>query len=263
MSPTPWHGPHGLGRGCASAVGPPFAPFRHRAFFWLWLGVVISQRRVVGADRRCAVAVRERPERGHHRPAGADREHAADDAAGAAGRRAGRRLRPALDDVRRSRSTSSSVAVLLAVLTAAGLMPPALLLAFTFAVGAGQAMLSPTWQSLITELVPRERVRRRDPARHGQRQRRPGRRPGDGRLRHRALGCPTGLRADRRHRRLSWRSSCSPGGAPRPRTASGSGSCRRWWPAAATSGTSRWSGRSCCASPPSSCPPARCGRCCR
>ena len=50
------------------------------------------------------------------------------------------------------------VATLLAVLTAVGMMPPALLLAFTFAVGAGQAMLSPTWQSLITELVPREEL---------------------------------------------------------------------------------------------------------
>ena len=35
-------------------------------------------------------------------------------------------------------------------------MSPALLLAFTFAVGAGMAMLSPTWQAIITELVPRE-----------------------------------------------------------------------------------------------------------
>src|SRR3712207_2521813 len=34
-------------------------------------------------------------------------------------------------------------------------MPPALLLTFTFAIGAGQAVLSPTWQALITELVPR------------------------------------------------------------------------------------------------------------
>ena len=46
-------------------------------------------------------------------------------------------------------------AVLLAVLTAAGMMPPALLLAFTFAIGAGMAVLSPTWQAMITELVPR------------------------------------------------------------------------------------------------------------
>jgi len=50
------------------------------------------------------------------------------------------------------------MAVLLAVLTALGLMPPALLLGFTFAIGAGQAMLSPTWQSLITELVPRREL---------------------------------------------------------------------------------------------------------
>jgi Na+/H+-dicarboxylate symporter len=47
------------------------------------------------------------------------------------------------------------VAALLAGLTAAGLMPPALLLTFTFAAGAGQAMLSPTWRVPITELVPR------------------------------------------------------------------------------------------------------------
>jgi MFS family permease len=49
-------------------------------------------------------------------------------------------------------------AALLAVLTAAGMMPPALLLAFTFAIGAGQALLSPTWQAMITELVPRNEL---------------------------------------------------------------------------------------------------------
>jgi len=51
-----------------------------------------------------------------------------------------------------------TVAVLLTVLTALGLMPAALLLVFTFAVGAGQAMLSPTWQALISELVPRSEL---------------------------------------------------------------------------------------------------------
>ena len=50
------------------------------------------------------------------------------------------------------------VAVLLTVLTAAGLMPPALLLTFTFAIGAGQAVLATTWQALITELVPRNEL---------------------------------------------------------------------------------------------------------
>jgi MFS family permease len=44
------------------------------------------------------------------------------------------------------------------VLTALGMMPPALLLTFTFAIGAGQAMLSPTGQALITELVPRNEL---------------------------------------------------------------------------------------------------------
>ena len=48
-----------------------------------------------------------------------------------------------------------AVSALLAVLTAIGMMPPALLSAFTFAVGAGQAMLQPPWQALNTELVPR------------------------------------------------------------------------------------------------------------
>jgi len=51
-----------------------------------------------------------------------------------------------------------TVAILLTVLTAIGLMPPALMLAFTFAVGVGTAMLSPTWQAMITEQVPRTHI---------------------------------------------------------------------------------------------------------
>ena len=51
------------------------------------------------------------------------------------------------------------VAVLLAVLTAAGQMPPALLLAFTFALGAGAAVQIPAWQAMIPELVPRTQLR--------------------------------------------------------------------------------------------------------
>jgi MFS family permease len=50
------------------------------------------------------------------------------------------------------------VAVLLAVLTALQLMPPVLLLVFVFAAGAGMAVTAPTWQSLISELVPREEL---------------------------------------------------------------------------------------------------------
>ncbi len=133
----------------------PFAPFRHRAFFWLWLGVVVasigSWGQTVGAqwlfvnDPNAATIVplvqtaSTLPMMLLALPAGV--------------------LADAFD--RRwmlvvIQGYFIAVSALLAVLTAAGRMPPALLLSFTFAVGAGQAMLSPTWQSLITELVPRE-----------------------------------------------------------------------------------------------------------
>lgn len=48
---------------------------------------------------------------------------------------------------------------LLAALTFAGLMTPALLLVFTFAIGMGMALQIPTWQSLMPELVPRGQLR--------------------------------------------------------------------------------------------------------
>jgi MFS family permease len=47
------------------------------------------------------------------------------------------------------------VSGLLAVLTAIGQVAPLLLLAFTFAIGMGNAVMVSTWQPLITELVPR------------------------------------------------------------------------------------------------------------
>jgi MFS family permease len=135
----------------------PWAPFRRRAFFWLWLGVVISSvgtwAQTVGAqwlfvhDPNAATIVTlvqtasTLPMMLLALPAGV--------------------LADAFD--RRWLLFGVQiyfivVAVLLAVLTAAGMMPPALLLTFTFAIGAGQAMLSPTWQALITELVPRNEL---------------------------------------------------------------------------------------------------------
>jgi MFS family permease len=132
----------------------PWAPFRHRAFFWLWLGVVVSSvgmwAQTVGAqwlfvhDPNAATIVTlvqtasTLPMMLLALPAGV--------------------LADAFD--RRWLLFGVQiyfivVAVLLAVLTAAGMMPPALLLTFTFAVGAGAAVLNPAWQSLITELVPR------------------------------------------------------------------------------------------------------------
>jgi len=51
------------------------------------------------------------------------------------------------------------VAILLTVLTGAGLMPPALLLALTFALGVGAAVQIPAWQAMMPELVPRTQLR--------------------------------------------------------------------------------------------------------
>ena len=141
----------------AEEVMSPWAPFRHRAFLWLWLGVVVSSvgmwAQTVGAqwlfvhDPNAATIVTlvqtasTLPMMLLALPAGV--------------------LADAFD--RRSlllgvQAYFILVALLLAVLTAAGLMPPALLLAFTFAIGAGGAVLSPTWQALITELVPRDKL---------------------------------------------------------------------------------------------------------
>jgi MFS family permease len=52
----------------------------------------------------------------------------------------------------------AAVGVLLTVLTAAGRMPPALLLTLTFALGVGQALTIPAWQAVIPGLVPRAQL---------------------------------------------------------------------------------------------------------
>jgi len=93
-----------------------------------------------------------------------------------------------------------TVSTLLAVLTALGMMPPALLLTFTFAVGAGQAMLSPTWQAMITELVPRSEFAAATRLDMVSVNGSPSGRSGDRRVRHRRLGRPASLRAQRGHR---------------------------------------------------------------
>lgn len=51
------------------------------------------------------------------------------------------------------------VALALTLLTAAGRMPPALLLTLTFAFGVGQALTLPAWAAIIPDLVPRELLR--------------------------------------------------------------------------------------------------------
>ncbi|MEU8657397.1 MFS transporter [Actinoplanes philippinensis] len=52
----------------------------------------------------------------------------------------------------------SCVAATLAALAALDLVRPPLLLIFTFLLGAGQALTLPSWQAVIPEIVPRERL---------------------------------------------------------------------------------------------------------
>lgn len=47
-------------------------------------------------------------------------------------------------------------ATILAALTAAGVMTPWLLLAFTFVFGTGAAFIAPAWQAIVPQLVPRD-----------------------------------------------------------------------------------------------------------
>src|SRR6202040_3474567 len=53
-------------------------------------------------------------------------------------------------------SWMAAVALLLAVLTIAGLMSPWLLLALTFALSAGDAFETPTWRAILPELVSKD-----------------------------------------------------------------------------------------------------------
>ena len=52
-----------------------------------------------------------------------------------------------------------AVLVLLTILTASGMMTPALLLLFTFAIGVLAAAAAPAWQAIVPELVPRDELR--------------------------------------------------------------------------------------------------------
>ena len=146
------------GSGSAAADSPAWAPLRQPAFRWLWLGVLISsigtwmhtvgaQWLLVDAPNAAALvalvqAATTLPMMLLALPGGV--------------------LADAFD--RRwllftVQAYFFIVGILLAALTAAGQMPPALLLAFTFALGAGVAVQLPGWGATIPELVPRAQLR--------------------------------------------------------------------------------------------------------
>jgi predicted MFS family arabinose efflux permease/quinol monooxygenase YgiN len=141
-----------------SLEASPWAPLRQRVFAWLWVGVLISgmgtwmqtlgaQWLLIDAPNAAAVvalvqAANTLPVMLLALPAGViadsfDR----------------RWLLFAVQ------AYFLVTGVLLFALTVAGLMPPALLLAFTFLLGAGAAVQLPAWQASTPELVPRPQIR--------------------------------------------------------------------------------------------------------
>jgi MFS family permease len=135
-----------------------WAPFRHRAFRWLWLGMLISTigtwMQMVGAQwllvdaPNAAVLV--------------SLVQAANTLPVMLLALPGGVLADSFDRrwlLLTVQGYFFAVASLLVVLTVAGEMPPTLLLALTFALGAGVAVQHPGWQSLIPELLPRTQLR--------------------------------------------------------------------------------------------------------
>jgi MFS family permease len=134
------------------------APFRNRAFLLLWVGVVLSSigswSQTVGAqwlfinDPNAATIISL-----------VQTATAPADAAARTGRRGPvGRVRQAPPDAVGAGLLRRRSRLLLSLLTGMKLMPPLLLLAFTFAIGVGNAIQLPTWQPLITELVPRSQI---------------------------------------------------------------------------------------------------------
>jgi MFS family permease len=151
----------GVGRSASvsgAVESSPWAPLRRRAFRWLWLGVLIgwigywmqtvgAQWLLVDAPNAAALvslvqAANSLPLMLLALPGGV--------------------LADSFD--RRwllftVQAYAFLLGILLAALTAAGQMPPALLLAFTFALGVRVAVQLPTWGASMPELVPRTELR--------------------------------------------------------------------------------------------------------
>jgi hypothetical protein len=150
----------------------------------------------------------------------------------------------------------------LTLLTIAGQMPPALLLTFTFLLGAGSAFTVPAYQALIPDLIPRAELtsasalssininlaRAIGPAIAG------------------VLIAQIGVWQSSPSTPLPFSSLdlyCLPGGHPQKRLQQcASGSCRRCGPGDDTCASPRSCAASCCVPHCFSCREARCGRCC-
>jgi MFS family permease len=142
----------------AAADSSAWAPLRQRAFRWLWLGMLISWIGTWMLNAGAQWLVVDAP----NAPALVSLVQAASTLPVMLLALPGGVLADSFD--RRwllftVQAYFFIVGILLAVLTAAGQMPPALLLAFTFALAAGLALRLPAWGATIPELVPRTQLR--------------------------------------------------------------------------------------------------------
>jgi MFS family permease len=141
-----------------TAESGPLAPLRQRAFRWLWLGVFIGYIGVWGQTVGAQWLVVDAP----NAATLVSLVQAAMTLPVMLLALPGGVLADSFD--RRWLLFSVQVyvfgiGILLTALTAAGLMPPALLLALTFALAIGAAVQLPTWQAMIPELVSRTQLR--------------------------------------------------------------------------------------------------------
>ena len=142
----------------AATESSAWAPLRQRAFRWLWLGVLISSigtvMQTVGAQWLLVDAPNAATLVALVQAANTLPVMLLAPAGGVLADSFDRRWLLFIVQV-----YFFIVGIVLAVLTAAGQMPPALLLAFTFALGAGVAVQQPGWGATIPELVPRTQLR--------------------------------------------------------------------------------------------------------
>ncbi|HET7477582.1 MAG TPA: MFS transporter [Dermatophilaceae bacterium] len=142
----------------ATADSEPWAPLQHKAFRWLWLGVLISLTgtwmQSVGAQWLLVDAP--------NAPVLVSLVQAATTLPVMLLALPGGVLADSLDRrwlLFNTQAYFFTIGILLAVLTAVGQMPPALLLVFTFLLGVGAAVQLPTWGATLPELVPRAQLR--------------------------------------------------------------------------------------------------------
>src|ERR1700738_3772057 len=142
----------------AAADSSAWAPLRQRAFRWLWLGVLITWTGTWMLNAGAQWLVVDAP----NAAALVSLVQAASTLPVMLLAVAGGVLADSFDRrwlLLTVQAYVFIVGILLAVLTAAGQMPPALLLAFTFALAAGLALRLPAWGATIPELVPRTQLR--------------------------------------------------------------------------------------------------------